>query len=154
MPDISISIENLQQVQFGLNNLAAQIQDPGEKLLNRLGETAIEDIDQRFMTRGYGTWPPLSPATIARKHGNAMVLIDTGAMFQSTRMNRMSEGQISVEVPYGGKDHDPDVPKKHQEGIGVPQRKIIEVTPKLTEALNNTVGKWIIDMLMAFGKAM
>ena len=154
MPTIKIEIDGMQKFRKALNSLGDQIQNPPEKLMRRLGETSIEDIDQRFMTAGYGTWPPLAPSTIAKK-GHGFILIDSGAMFQSSRISGMERNAVEVDVPYGGPEHNPDVPSIHQHGKGhIPQRKIIEVTPKLTQALTDTLTRWLMEMVMAFGKGM
>ena len=155
MTTIKVEIEGMQQFRKSINSLADQIQNPPAHLMRRLGETSIEDIDRRFMTAGYNTWPPLAHETVLRKHGNSFILIDTGAMFQSTRISGTEKNAVEVDVPYGGKHHDPDVPAIHQHGRGhVPQRKIIDVTPQLETALTDTLQKWVEDMVMAMGKAM
>ena len=155
MPSIKIEIDGMERFHRSVNSLADQIVNPPAKLMRRLGETAIEDIDKRFMTAGYGTWPPLAPSTVAKKHGNSFILIDTGAMFQSTRISGTEKDAVEVDVPYGGAKHNPKVPGYHQHGTGrTPQRKIIDVTPQLESALTDSLETWVIDMAKAFGKGM
>lgn len=154
MTTINIKVINLDNVQKALDNLTEKINNPPEQLMRRLGETAIEDIDQRFMTRGYGTWAPLKPSTIKRK-GNSMVLIDTGAMLSSVNISKLTQDSVEVDVPFGGKTRNPKVPVFHQEGTKrMPQRKIIEVTPRLKQALASTLEKWVSDITKAFAKGM
>ena len=152
--DINITVQNLDGAERVLNNLAEHIAHPDMQLMRRLGDVGLEDIDKRFMTRGYGTWPPLSPATVARK-GNDFVLIDTGAMFQSVRVGKAIPGSVSIEVPYGGRRHDSKVPGYHQTGTSrMPQRKIVEVTPLLQNAIVQAALKWLDNMLRALTKAV
>lgn len=151
---IKVTVTNLDNVMKALNNLGDMIQHPDDKLMRRLGDTSIEDVEQRFMTRGYGTWAPLSEETIKRKHSD-FVLIDSGAMFNSKTMELLQPGVVVVKVPYGGKKHDPRIPEFHQQGTSrMPQRKIIEKTPQLVNALARTLSMWVSDMIKAFSKRM
>lgn len=149
-----MKVTGLENVEKAVNNLAEKIASPDTHLMTRLGEAAIEDIDRRFMTRGYNTWPALKPATIARKHSD-FVLIETGAMYASTKITALTRGSVTVGVPSGGKNHSPDVPGYHQHGTRhTPQRKIIEVTPRLMTALTDAVELWVQDMIKAFKKTV
>jgi hypothetical protein len=153
MITVNIKVENLEKVQRLLNNLGDKIENPGEKLFNRLKAAGMEDIDQRFMSRGYGTWPSLSPRTIKRK-GHSFVLVDTGAMLSSAKAYRRGN-RIFIRIPYGGRTHNPDVPRYHQTGTRrMPQRKIIEVTPQLRMRLRNTVVEYVHDMVRAYRTEM
>ena len=150
MIGIRIKVKNLDNVLRSVNNLAEKIVNPDEKLLRRLGDVGVEDIDQRFMTRGYGTWPELSPETIKRK-GHDNILIDSGAMFASVRITSLQPHHVEIAVPYGGKKHNEMVPVYHQQGTRkMPQRKIIDVTSKLTSAIGTAAQLWISDMIKAF----
>jgi hypothetical protein len=152
---ITINVTGLDEARKTVITLADKIANPDLNLMKRIGDTVVDDIDEKFMTRGYGTWPPLKSSTIKHKKGNSMVLIDTGAMFGSTRIKAVKEGQVEVDVPYGGAGHDPDVPIYHQRGTRkMPQRKIAEVTPLLIEKVVATVKKWVEEMVMAAGKEM
>ena len=151
---IKIKTVNLDNVHKALNNLGDKIANPDEKLLRRLGDAGINDISQRFQTRGYNTWQELSPETKKRK-GNDFILIDSGAMFYSKTMQMLQPGIVVVKVPFGGKAHNPDVPIYHQIGTSrMPQRKIIAVTPQLTSNLTKTLATWVKDMILAFRKEM
>jgi hypothetical protein len=154
--NLKVSGVGFNQVHKALNNLAERIENPDEKFTRRIGDTVIEDIDRRFMTRGYGTWPPLKPSTIRRKKGNSMVLIDTGTMYASTRYSIIGPGSVRVSVPYGGRRMNPSVPAFHQEGTSrIPQRKIIDnSSQQLKASLVETTTLWILDMIKAFAKDM
>jgi len=146
---ISITATGVKEVRAKLASLAAAIENPGEKVMKRLAGVCLEDIDQRFATRGYGTWQPLSPRTIKRK-GHENVLVDTGAMQSSPRIATLTGNSFSVEVPYGGRRHNPDIPGYHQRGTSrMPQRKIVEVTPRLTAALILETESWLSSMTEA-----
>jgi len=154
MPTFDYDMSGMAGARKAIHNLAEQIENPPAKMIHRLGEASLEDVDKRFMTRGYNTWPADSEETIKKK-GQAMVLIDTGAMYNSARISGWTRNSITVDVPYGGKNHDPDVPRYHQSGTKhMPQRKIIEVTRKLNLALTDVLKKWVEDMIMAFGKGV
>ena len=154
MPTVKITATNLDNVQKALNNLGDMVQNPDEKLMRRLGDVGVEDTEQRFMTRGYNSWPALSPETVKHKHSD-FVLIDSGAMFNSVTMQMLQPGVVVVKVPFGGKKHDSRVPEFHQEGTSkMPQRKIMAVTPQLTTALKSTLQLWVNDMVKAFRKTM
>ena len=150
--NISITSKGFEHIHNVLNSLASMIENPDEKCMQRLGAVVLDDIDKRFMTRGYGTWAPLSPRTIKRK-GHDFVLIDTGIMFNSAQITKLTRGMVSVGVLQGGKNHNPDIPEYHQEGTKrMPQRKIIDVTPKLKEALVQETAHWVADMVKAAQK--
>lgn len=150
---IEVNISGVEDVRKAVNNLAEKIENPERNLMIRVGDAVVDDIDERFMSRGYGTWPPLKPSTIARKKGNAMVLIDTGAMYASTRIKNVTQNTVEVDVPFGGARHDPKVPYYHQKP-GRRQRKIIDITPALKAKLVAVVKKWVEDMAEAFNHGM
>ena len=152
MDSINIKATGFDTIEKILNNLAVNISNPDEKLMKRLGGVVLGDIDQRFMTRGRGTWAPLSPRTIKRK-GHDYVLIDSGAMFKSVTITELSRGKVAVGVLYAGKKHDPKVPGYHQAGAparNLPQRKIVENTPLLQLALITETQLWVKEMIVAF----
>ncbi|OBW61097.1 MAG: hypothetical protein A9183_03055 [Dehalococcoides mccartyi] len=150
---IRIHMAGLKETRYFVQTLATRIEHPDQKLMQRLGDTLLDDTDQRFMTRGYGTWAPNKPSINKRKKGST-VLIDTGAMFASTQVS-ISNSKTSLTVPYGGAEHNPDVPRYHQQGTSrMPQRKILEVTPQLLRALKETVVLWVRDMIKASRKSV
>lgn len=53
------------------------------KWFEAIGLWAEEIIDEAFNTRGFGSWAPNSPVTIARKKGKDTPLIDTGQLKNS-----------------------------------------------------------------------
>jgi hypothetical protein len=151
---VNVDIKGLDDVRKVFNNLAEKIANPDAQIMRRLGDATMDDIEDRFMTRGYGTWAPLSPATIKAKKGNTMVLIDTGTMFASLKPEVQGR-YVRVLVPFGGKKRDPSVPGYHQQGTDrMPQRKIVEFTQKLAKSLETVVITWIVDMTKAFRKSV
>lgn len=147
---IHVTATGFEHVHKVLNNLASMIENPDEKLMQRLGAVVLDDIDTRFMTRGHGSWAPLKPQTVKRK-GHDFVLIDSGAMFNSAKIKQLTKGMVSVGVMQGGRNHDPDVPGYHQEGTKrTPKRKIIEATPQLSQALRLETAKFYDDMIRGF----
>lgn len=155
MVGVKIKVEGLENTRRALNNLGEKIANPDVQLSRRLGEACLEDIDRRFNTRGYGTWPALKPSTIRRKK-NSFVLVESGAMRSSPRITSLMSGHVTVEVPFGGKKHDPKVPGYHQnpKKSNLPQRRIVAVTPQLRTALTDALAKWLSDMIKAFGKSV
>ena len=89
------------QVQKAVDNLAERIRNPDDKLMRRMIDASVEDVDRRFATRGYNTWPPLSPRTIKRK-GNDEVLVETGTMRVSVFYRYVAKGIFQIFVPFGG----------------------------------------------------
>ena len=147
---VDMQIPDLSGVEKAFNNLAEQIKNPDVKLMRRLGDTIIEDVDKRYMARGYGIWSPLKPETIKRK-GHDNPLIETGAMFASSQITKMDSHSVTVGVPYGGRNHDPRVPGFHQYGTSrMPVRQIVAKTPQLVINLKNTLQNWVNDMTKAF----
>lgn len=53
-----------------------------EQVLRNLGASALAVVDKAFDTRGYGNWPPDSPATVHAK-GSSQVLVDRGELRRS-----------------------------------------------------------------------
>ena len=142
-------MEGYEEAHRAFETLAQAIVNPGAKLMRRLGDAVVEDIDRRFNTRGYGTWPELKPATAKRK-GNDFVLVETGAMRSSTIISSMGPTEVTVSVPYGGAKHDAKVPGYHQEGTSrMPERAITKETPQLDDALEKAATLWLEDMIKA-----
>ena len=153
MSTVKVTVQGLDAAKAAIDSLFASIQNPGAKLKSRLGDAMLEDVDQRFMTRGYGTWAPLKDETVKRK-GHGHVLIDSGVMMASTEV-AMRQNEVALTVRYGGKYHSLAVPGYHQQGTRrTPQRKIVEVTPQLTALLMEAIRVWVKDLVLAFGKKM
>ena len=127
-----------------IEKLQEKVKDgPGLEVMTNVGQAAMEDIEERFRTRGYGTWVPLSPVTIARK-GHDTILVDTGNMRGSVGISTVTSKSVTVTVPYGGKDNDVAIPIVHQLGTGkVPQRKIVENTQQLRNRINPVIKNWL-----------
>ena len=116
---------------------------PGVVVMQELGKAGITDVEQRFKTRGYGTWAPLKPATIARK-GHDTILVDTGTMKDSVGIGIVTANKVTVTVPHATRDKRTDIPGYHQRGSQhLPQRKIVEVTSQLQDRLRPIVKEWL-----------
>lgn len=124
----TILIEGRQAFFTGFGKLADRFQDY-RKTLEKIGDETYLIVQKRFQSGA--DWPPVTRATEARKakrhHGPSRVLVDTKALMESFaesargnihRVNRL-EGEFGSGVPYG---------IYHQEGRGVPRRKIIDMT--------------------------
>ena len=143
---IKIKSSGMDGVLEGLDKLAEQIDaGPGVTKMEEIGRAAMEDIDARFDSGGYGTWQPLSPVTVARKGGRTEILIDTSNMRNSVGIGELGDTRVTVTVPHGGKDYDQSVPGRHQQGESarnLPQRKIVEVTERLKGRITPIVMEW------------
>ena len=120
-------------------------QGVGVNTMQELGAAGIKDVRTRFETAGYGTWAPLSPITIAKKNGRTEILIDSGKMKESVGIRDVSQGKVTVWVPYATPKQNPKIPRRHQDGVpqaNLPQRKIVEVTEHLMTLLRPVINKW------------
>lgn len=64
-----------------LTDIGGRLDSP-RPLLAQLGDDLHEHAEQAFATDGFGTWAPLSPATVTRK-GSSRILVDTGGLLDS-----------------------------------------------------------------------
>lgn len=138
--------QGMRRVLEQLERLGEQLEaGPGVPTMLDLGRAGVADVQERFATGGYGTWAPLSPATVRRKGGSTVILIETGTMFRSVGIGEVTERRVTVTVPRGGRDNSPEVPGRHQRGVpsrNLPQRKIVEVTARLLDRLRPIVKGW------------
>lgn len=144
MAKVTFIVTGLDEVLEQLDRFSTLLKDgPGIQVMRETGQAALEDVDARFDTGGYGTWVPLSPLTIAAKGGRTEILIDTSNMRKSVGIGELETSRVTVTVPTGGKDNDPRIPGYHQRGGGrLPQRKIVEDTPQLREKLTAVIHPW------------
>ena len=144
MVTVKTAVTGLDALVEKTEKLVDQMENgPGSAVMLEVGEAAVEDIEERFKTRGYGTWQPLKPATIMRK-GHDTILVDTGTMKGAVGIGAVSERRVTAVVPYGGGRLSKDVPPRHQRGTEtVPQRKIVEVTDRLLARINPIIMKWV-----------
>ena len=149
MLTVTHNVTGLTEALTRLDALEAQLdRGPGVQVMDDLGQAALQDVQARFDTGGYGTWRPLSPITVAAKGGRTEILIDTGNMRGAVGIGELTERLVTVTVPHGGADNDPAVPGRHQRGDpshwigGLPQRKIVEVTDRLLERVNPIYHEW------------
>lgn len=64
-----------------------------KRLFQLLGAKAEEIVQLAFESGGFGKWPPLKPATIARK-GSSAILIDTGQLRRAISSDVEKKGSI------------------------------------------------------------
>ena len=144
MIEVKVNVVGLDKLLVKTGQFHELLQrGPGVSVMTKLGTAAVEDVEDRFRSRGYGTWQPLSPATVARK-GHDTIMVDTRTMVNSVGINVLTNDRVTVTVPYGGADKRTDIPIRHQLGQGnVPQRKIVEVTPQLLGRLTPVIKEWV-----------
>ena len=148
---VDIQSEGVQGIIDQLDTLETMLQNgPGQETMLELGQAAMQDVDARFDTGGYGTWAPLAPITIIMKGGRDTILIDTGNMRNAVGIGEVTANRVTVVVPTGGEDNDPSVPIAHQLGISefganaafLPQRKIVEISDQLLTRLAPIIKEW------------
>ena len=143
---LKFNITGLDETIAKLEELHTQLNEgPGDVVMAELGLEGMDDIEERFETRGYGTWAPLSPITIFFK-GHDKVLIDTGTMRDSVGIAEITSNRVAVTVPHGGEHKDPNIPIKHQQGDILqllPERPIVEVTDRLLDRFIPVVQRWL-----------
>lgn len=143
MSMFQINSPDLQHLVSYLENVKKNADEgPGLDTMKLIGEEGMKDVEERFDTKGFGTWVPLSPLTIAKK-GHNQILFDTGNMKKSIGIGEIKINYVSVVVPHAGKDFREDIPGIHQLGTDkIPQRKIVEITDQLIERLDPIVEEW------------
>lgn len=122
------------------------------KTLKQWGVRYRSFIQQRFdlFSKGGGNWPPLKPATIARRRkgpgtGNIAILRDTGTLFRALNPVLGSPGSFeqitapwTIVLGFGGEAIHPsgratiaDIASFHNSGAGyLPKRQIIVNPPE------------------------
>ena len=140
---VDIQAKGLDAAMGRLEALKKQLDTgPGMQTMLEFGREGMRDVDERFATRGYGKWAPLSPITIARK-GHNQILIDTSNMRRAVGISEVTDTRVVITVPHGGRSNDKAVPGYHQYGTDkIPQRKIVEVTDRLMDRLRPLWKKW------------
>jgi phage gpG-like protein len=97
--------------------------------------------EQRFRSKGAGTWPPLSDATLARKTGDHM-LVDTGALRESVTHQtgrQTAEDEVTVSAPA------PPYARLVDSGtVNMPARKLTDLTPAERRQIAGLVGDRIM----------
>jgi len=140
---ISIDITNANIIADELNRLSESVLNSGDKLIEELGTEAIDETERRWFANGDGSWKPLSPRTIKRK-GHAFPLVETGNMYNSLNYRREEKNALSINVPLGGRNNNPDVPAYHQYGTRrMPQRKILVASEKMAKRLQRVLSEYI-----------
>lgn len=129
MSVIHITIEGKDALLVGLNRFVDRARN-WRPTFEKFQDVALGIFRRRFETAGPG-WPPLARSTEAEKArrfgGPSRILIRTGALYGSfvkgatgniSRIDSLS-AEFGSSIPYG---------VFHQEGRGVPERRVIEIT--------------------------
>ncbi|HEX7334231.1 MAG TPA: hypothetical protein VF290_22185 [Pyrinomonadaceae bacterium] len=129
MSVIVITIEGKDALLIGLNQSVHRVRN-WQPIFEKIEEAALGYFRGRFENAGPG-WPPLATSTEAQKarlgFGPSRILIRSGALYGSfvkgatANISRIGPqaAEFGSSIPYG---------VYHQEGAGVPERTIIEVT--------------------------
>lgn len=116
----------------------------------RLNGLAIAEvmrwIDNNFRDQGaaYGGWQRVSEQTLARRRsgsgsGSPLILVDTGLLKSNWQTFSNSRGgKVVSGTDYG---------KKHDEGKGVPQRKILPTNKIMAPILRRIYAKGVKDLI-------
>lgn len=135
-PDVVLDLTNLKKVGGAFSKRNSKTTDA----LNVMSRIYAAEMRQRYkvFSRGGGDWPPLSEWTLRarRKAGRGVsILINTGLMFAafSPQLLKVVTAGIGLQgkVTFGTTKTYPngmtvaDVMSFHQEGDGVPQRKLL-----------------------------
>lgn len=122
-------------------------------IFEKLGETFFPLVQKRFDQGGPG-WPSLSPLTEARKArlygGASRILVATKELYNSFTIGapgsieriKAQEAEFGSSVFYG---------YFHQEGKGVPQRKIIDVSAAEEAELAEQASDEVANRIRALG---
>lgn len=96
---ITIKINN-HKFEADLRRLANKVQGPGRAQILKAGGVAIASSATRaFRDAGLrpAPWPPVKPATLkAKKKGRTTVLVDTGALMRSIRVNQPVGDRVEI----------------------------------------------------------
>ncbi len=114
MPEISSVKVDFGELKFWLNALADRGRNLKE-ITSGLALILIEQVDENFATAGHGEWPPLAPATLAKRRGGgggAQILVDTGRLAASMKADTGNDYvEVFTNVKYA-KFHVSPLPRK------------------------------------------
>jgi phage gpG-like protein len=111
----------------------------------QVADVVNRSTEQRFQSKGAGTWPPLAPATVeqkARAGKPAQPLVDTGKLHQSMthqEAKQTGEGELTIsgqEVPYAG--------FIDQGTRNMPARKLTDLTPSDRRQIATAVSDYLV----------
>lgn len=129
MNPILVEIQGGKEIQAGFARLSSLFSDLSP-VFEKLGEKFFPLVQKKFDEGGPG-WPSLKKETEAKKakalFGPSRILVATGMLYESFAMGapgsieriKKTEAEFGSNIFYG---------IFHQEGKGVPERKIIDVT--------------------------
>lgn len=93
---LDIDLEGVSQLQVRLNSLRRQITDLKPIIEDTVLPMVQREIRRVFRTRGYGTWAPLHPATIAAK-GHDRPLIRSRRLFRSLTNEDHADAIVNID---------------------------------------------------------
>lgn len=143
-----VDLRGLQRFSAALtNDLRRRQNGPIRDGLHKWGEIYRDFLRKRFVNfaRGGGNWPPLKPATIARKQRNKRLILRDGfdSIFNALEpIFTGKPGQVQEDIPFGvrvglggaamhpsGKISMAELIKIHNEGRGNNPKRAIIVPP-------------------------
>ena len=105
-----------------------------------------KSTDQRFRTRGAGSWPPLSDETVDRKHRAGQpetMLIGTGRLHRAVT-TQTAKPVGPDEIAVGGPDMPPYARYLEHGTKDMPARKPVELTPADRTLITGLVNDHIV----------
>lgn len=142
---ILVSAATTRSLSRKLNNLRGRAATAAEgdaaqrRLLKRVKDRFLREVDERGIP-----WPGLSPYTQKRKGimGDGQILVDTGALYKSIRVEKGAGGPGTVRVNTGagfrivaGGSEAPYAPVHQFGSEDIPQRKFLGVSKQDVRSL-------------------
>jgi phage gpG-like protein len=164
---LRLDIKGVKELDAQLEDLQVKIGDY-EPLWDALSDVMAEHEAEWFATEGEGTWPPLSPATLADKARGGYPpdpLIRTGRLLESltdpesaaeVSQGRTTLGTFTKKTFSWGSDE--PTAEYHQEGRepgpgypGMPARPVIVLTPALRTRIDDAAEEFVRDRVREAG---
>jgi phage gpG-like protein len=142
---IGIEARGVDKAVANIAALAVRAQDL-KPVGRQVADIANRSTEQRFQSKGAGTWPPLAPATVeqkARAGQPAQPLVDTGRLHQAmTRQQakQTSEGELTIS----GTDVPPYAGYIDAGTSRMPARKIVDLTPSDRRQIATAVSDYLV----------
>ena len=144
-PTLEIEDRGLKRSQKSLTDMGARAQDV------RRAAYAVRTVfrkaeEHRFDSKGAGSWPALAASTLERDvRGNRdpRILRATGALYRSLTATRAS-GQVDRREPHElAFGTSLFYAHFHEQGAGVPQRVLIDLTDRERREINDKLAAYI-----------
>lgn len=132
-----IEVEDRAAVRL-LDDIGDRLNRP-EQLLDVLVDEVHEYERDVFATGGHGTWPGLSPATVAGK-GSSQMLVDSGDLLAALTNNADllgDEAAVTADVAYAG---------FHKSGTGRMPRR--DPAPAPPESVTGEWARTLLDVIV------